>query len=106
MANGVRGEVPLGDTGVNLRFTTNAIVEFETASGQKFLSAVNSLGDEPSFSTMRLLVWAGARSDHPKLTQYEAGELMDDAGVKTAMEAVGQAILAAMPESKSAPEKH
>lgn len=105
--NPLRGETPFGDTGLALQFSTNAICEFETALGQKFIAAIKALdGGEPGFVLMRLLVWAGLRAARPDLSVEGAGDLIDSVGLKPAMEAVGVAVRAAFPDAEGPPEKH
>lgn len=100
MANAARGEVAFGDTGLTLRFTTNAQCEFEDAAGIGFIKALKSFdGGEPPHRIMRAMVWAGLRESKPGLKIEDAGTLIDDVGLQQTMEFVGAAIKAAYPDA-------
>lgn len=106
MANQARGEVAFGAH--TLRFTTNAMCEFEDASGRSFtgaLAEIDALAKSPqgvSLKLIRTLVWAGLRHANPTLTEAAAGAAIDAVGgVKAALDLTGQAIRAAFPEPEA-----
>lgn len=91
MANAARGEVEVG--GYTLRYDINALCEAEDVAGENIADIIESMADKtPSFSRIRLLFWAGARSSKPELTMEEAGAVIQSVGVVAAVAAVGKAI--------------
>lgn len=105
MPNPIRGEVPLqaGGQTHTLRFTTNALVELEQALGKP----VSQIQENSGIREIRAMVWAGL-SHERRITLQEAGDLVDEAGLQAAAEAVGEAMrLAFGPQeggdSKNAP---
>lgn len=99
MANPLRGEVMLGS--VKLRFTINAICEFEGRTGKAFLDVANELGDTPSIVTLREFIWLGGKSSYPEMTIEAAGDLMDEVGFDATLKALGDALRAAFPPASA-----
>lgn len=87
-----------GSNTYKVRFSTNALAEFEEAHGATFLEAMQALGDgNISFLTLRRLVWAGLK-DHHDLDLVAVGDLMDDAGFEVVTEAITNAAALAFPQ--------
>lgn len=77
-----------------LRFNMNAMVRYQEASGKTFIEAVQDLqANHMDFRTLRMLFWVGLGNG----TQDEAGDMIDDIGIKVASELMGQALSAAFP---------
>ena len=96
MANALRGEVPLPGTEYVLRYDVNALCEVEAAAQDNILAVLTKLqdGTPPSFSTIRLLLWAGLRSGKPDMRLQEAGTIIQEVGLQTAVETIGEAFTA------------
>jgi len=96
LANALRGEVPLSGTEYVLRYDVNALCEVESAAKDNILAVLTRLqdGTPPSFTTIRLLLWAGLRSGRPEMRLEDAGSIIQEVGLQTAVEAIGEAFTA------------
>lgn len=106
MANPHKGEVAFEADGkaYTLRLSTNAICELEAALDRGLDAIVASMG---RLSTVRGLLWAALRDNHPDVTMAGAGLIIDKAGMPAVMAAVTSALTAAFPprtEAKDGPE--
>lgn len=84
MANPVKGEVEFEAEGVvyTLRFTVNAVVSLEEATGSTFPALSADLSDplKVSMKLVRLLFWAALQDAHPTVDVLRAGDLIPHAG--------------------------
>ena len=55
-----------------LRFDINALCDAEQAAGRSF----GEMSTNPGFFIIRCLLWAGLKTDSPKLTQDAVGKIM------------------------------
>ncbi|CAI2936037.1 GTA-gp10 family protein [Aminobacter niigataensis] len=105
MANPHRGSVALqaGDRAYTLSYSVNAICELEAELDKPVTEIVASIQDprQLRLSSVRVLVWAGLRDHHPDLTVQEAGTIITDAGIQTAVNKVGDAFKLAFPGAKA-----
>lgn len=95
----LHGRVSLRVSGqtYTLVYDMNAICAFEERAGMGFSQAISALDANGfSFSTVRLLGWAGLQREHG-LSLEEAGEVIGSAGLQSFLEALGRAIEAALP---------
>jgi hypothetical protein len=97
MTNSFRGEVPLqvGETTYTLRFSANALCELEDALGMGINKIAAQMADPETMrmKTVMTVVWAGLRDRHPDITLAQAGEILTDASLSRAMEAVSKAFI-------------
>lgn len=102
MANPLRGEVDLvaGDKTYVLRLGTNALVEIETVlGGMDFGEIVTSLASGHNRATvLRAVLWGALRRNHPDLSLFDAGDLIDDYPAEIG-KAIGDVIKLAMPDA-------
>lgn len=58
-----------------IRYGVNVLIDMETRVGEEVWQkmATGMVG----FTTMRALLWAGLRSDHPEMTMDRAGRLLE-----------------------------
>ncbi|WP_147112093.1 GTA-gp10 family protein [Tateyamaria sp. syn59] len=109
MTNRTRGlfDIKVDDTTYKLQFTTNAMAELEDAANKGFPEFLGHLEKSTENGTLRvgdvrLLFWAGLKEHQPDITVVKAGQIVQDiGGVEAAMEKLGEAITAAMPEAKA-----
>lgn len=109
-----------GGESYKLRFSTNAIIEFEEeygdsimAFGQKMnASAPDENGevdpDAPQilYKELRLLVWAALQEHHEDIGEKEVGTIIDKAGgMRAAFEVANGALADAMPADEDAEEE-
>tara|TARA_R110000737_G_scaffold210648_2_gene228298 strand:+ start:877 stop:1281 length:405 start_codon:yes stop_codon:yes gene_type:complete len=92
--------------GWKVAFTTNAMVEYETATGGDFF-AVNEHFEKAeagriNIGVMRRILWAGLIAHQEGFTERDAGEVLDACGFKETFAAVGGAMRLAFPEQKDA----
>lgn len=99
MQGNVRFQV--GDASYTLAFTTNALCDLETDLDMGVMHIAGLLGDPERMRlrTVRAVFWAGLREHHPKLSQQEAGHLIDTLGHTRLLELITSAFLAAFPEA-------
>lgn len=111
MANPHRGSVALqaGDRAYAISFSINALCELEDAL-DKPVSEIVALIQDPArmrLSSVRVLLWAGLRDHHKNdvETVEQAGEIATDAGLKVAVEKIGEAFKLAFPAAKEGKAK-
>ncbi|QOL80539.1 hypothetical protein [Pseudooceanicola spongiae] len=100
------GSGPSNGAGWKVAFTTNAMVEYETATGGDFF-AVNEHFEKAeagriNIGVMRRILWAGLIAHQEGFTERDAGEVLDACGFKETFAAVGGAMRLAFPEQKDA----
>ncbi|HEU4986863.1 MAG TPA: GTA-gp10 family protein [Rhizobiaceae bacterium] len=104
MANRHRGEVSFDAAGKTwtMRLSTNALCELEDALGSGVDAIGTSMADPRSakVKTLRLIMWASLTDHHEGVTVRQAGELIDEIGLDTAMGLVQKAFAAMQPEAK------
>lgn len=85
---------------MTLRMDMNAFAEYEEANpGKKAIDALNELdGDNPSFVTLRHLVWAGLKYHQEDATLRDAGDFLSQNPT-----ALIDAVAAAAPAEGDAP---
>ena len=94
----MRGRVVLraGERDIELRLSTNALCRIEEVSGKAIGALIAGLsGAEIRLSDLRFLVMGAAG-----VSLDEAGDLIDEAGLQAAVEAIGKAIEAAFPTAE------
>lgn len=102
MVNAYRGDVALEADGATwtLRYTVNAIARTERAFGDlpwhKVLARVFD-ADKATTDDMIRLFRAGLWHHHRDLTEEQAGDIMEDAGLTEVAKAVLEALGVAMP---------
>lgn len=99
MPNVLRGETALPNTDFVLRFDVNALCEVEAATGGNILITLAALedGTPPSFTTIRLLLWAGLRAGgRTQTTVGEAGDILQAAGLQSSLMAIAEAMAASL----------
>ncbi len=87
MANRERGEFRLrvGDQAFTLRLTTNACAELEDLAGKPLDQVLKGL-EEGRIASLREILWASLRDQHPEVATLDAdafrkiGDLVDRAG--------------------------
>jgi NAD(P)H-dependent flavin oxidoreductase YrpB (nitropropane dioxygenase family) len=108
MANAFRGTVPLqvGEQTYLLSFSVNALCELEEQMDQPIAKIAKTLGkpEDMRMSTVRALVWAALRDNHPETDLKAAGLLISEAGVPVVMPAIGKAFQLAFPVPSGAKE--
>ncbi len=103
MANPHRGAVALeaGEKVYSLRFTTNSICELEDHFGGKGISQiVVEMQGQPSMKLVRAMIWGALIDGHPNLTMKEAGTILDEVGIETITEKLGEALKRYFPDAK------
>jgi hypothetical protein len=97
MGNPYRGEASFDALGESwtLRFNTNALCEFEEASGVK----VSAIGAGMGFKELRALLWAGLGHHHRRKrgTLESVGAMMDEIGAQELAALVMKAMTSAFP---------
>jgi len=80
--------ITIGEKTYTARLSSNSLCSLETVTGQDsiplvigFLTAL-SKGKGLSISHMRAILWAMLREHHSELSLQDAGNLIDEAGVK------------------------
>ena len=100
------GKVKLNDD-YTLRYSTNAMVEFEDETGEEFLAIATKMQrGNVSFKMLRALVWAGLLHDDDEITTKQAGNIIDEVGFEEAIEKAVQAIEYMFPSSKEEQAKN
>ena len=94
MAN-IKGDVRLGQH--TLRMDFNALCDAE----EDFPGIMNGEVDIRSFRSIRALVGHALAAHHPGLTPRDVGEIIHDAGIQEAAEAVTQAMQASFPPAEA-----
>lgn len=102
----LRGEASFELDGrtVTLVYDNDAFCAVEDAAGgRSFLEVLEEFqtgngGRKPRLGSLRALLWAGFVAKHPEVTLSDAGDMIMS-GNEAALEAMGKAIEAAMPEA-------
>lgn len=104
MGNPLRGEASFqaGSETKTLVFNVNVFCELEADTGLAINQIVEDIQGKPSFTVLRDIFRAGLQVKHPGTTKEEAGDIISDAGMEAATEALRDAIQAAMPAPKEA----
>ena len=80
MANKYRGEVGIRlDRTRILKFTFNALAEFEDLTGKSVNEIFANAEKEMGFTMIRNLIWAGLIHEDPTLTPKMVGDLIESA---------------------------
>jgi len=102
MTNPLRGHIDLaaGDTTLTLRFSVNAIVAVEDALDVPIVKVADLFTDVENLriGKLRTLFRCALVDTHPELTDEQAGELMEVAGMEKSASALGRAFATAFPE--------
>ncbi len=93
----IEGVKILLDKERTLRFDFNACVAYERETGQ----SISALKDNPGFTSIRALIWAGLLHEEPKLTIERAGAMLDLADLEVYSEAIAEAMTRAFTKSGS-----
>ena len=108
MANKYRGEVGIRLDRVRiLKYTFNALAEFEDLTGKSVSSIFTNAEESMSFVMIRNLVWAGLIHEDPSLTPAKVGELfeqVDGESVADRIAYVTEKMAEAINESFAGPE--
>lgn len=87
-----------------LVYNNDAFVAVEDLTGASFLAALKELAaPEPRIKTLRALLWAGLQQQHPGIDPGQCGDWIL-AGNQDALEAMGRAVQAAMPQADEGDE--
>lgn len=106
MVNPVKGEVAFtveGGATYTVQFTIDAICTLENLLDKSIGQIAGQIATG-RIGTIRAALWAGLRQHHPKLTIFEAGELMPVIEGRKAVEIVGEALEKAFGKSEAASE--
>jgi hypothetical protein len=80
MANPQKGEValPIGEKTLTMRFGRNELAAAEKVLGKTWPEIVAEMDSESAgFSTIIGLVWASLQRNHPGMTLFDVGDLLD-----------------------------
>jgi len=104
MGNPHRGAVDWTVSGkvYTLRLSTNALCELESITQRtatEALGAFLAAGQQSQIDArlLRSILWAALSGAHTGLTLAHVGDLIDEAGVKASVEAVGRLVAATFP---------
>lgn len=108
MGNQTRGifDIKFEGQKLKLQYTANGMAEVEDASGMGFMKFLEgcekaAASGDLRVGDVRLLFWGGLLEHQPKMTVIEAGRVITElGGVAPAMEKLGEAIQASMPEAE------
>jgi hypothetical protein len=102
MGNPLRGEATFraGDREFTLVANVNSFCELEEETGLDLNTLLAELQDRPRLTMLRSVFCAFLQEKHPGTTKREAGDILSDAGDEVASEALGRAIVQAMPPVK------
>ena len=90
-----------------LKYTTNALVEFEDETGQEFLTVATKMErGNVSFKMLRALVWAGLIDSDDEITVEKTGDIIDEVGFEKTLEKAMDAIQAMFPNTKEQQAKN
>lgn len=99
MTNSLRGAVSFEVAGdpMSLAITTNAMVRYQDAAGETFLTGLTALQKDPSdVKRIRTMVWS-AMAHVPGMTHDRAGDIMDAVGIFRMAAILGEAANLAFP---------
>lgn len=110
MANPHKGEIELqaGDESYVLRYSIDAICTLEDQLDKGFPAIAAEMGnpDKMRISSVRQVLLAGLRENHPQITLKQAGELIVSAGgAVVVLGKVAEAFAAAFPETEASGTK-
>jgi hypothetical protein len=89
MANPLKGEARLRE--YTLAFDFSALCGVEEKTGKKVPQLLQSLSEGLGFGELRDFVYVGLQAHHPGTTEEEAVGLIETAGYKDSVAAVGKA---------------
>ena len=104
MSKSLKGEVGFevdGEAKV-LAYDIEALCLLEDRLDMSVSKIATTLGDDPRLGFLRVVFWAGLQAHHPKTTVKEAGEMIGALKLDRAAELIGEAIVAAFPQSTEA----
>ena len=104
MTNSKRGGIAFTALGAQheMRLTTNALVRYQDLAGETLLEGVQALQDKPGdMKRIRRIFFVGVDRDQT-MTEADAGEMIDDLGMKEAGDLIGKAVQAAFPQAEVA----
>ncbi|HRY04517.1 MAG TPA: hypothetical protein P5256_15410 [Beijerinckiaceae bacterium] len=80
-----------------LKFSINALCALEAELGAgDAMDLQQIIGERPSITVLRTLMWAGLQEHHPGTSKDDAGRIMDLVGLVPSTEAVTTALVASM----------
>lgn len=98
-------EFEVGGKTHTMRISTNAQVRYQRVAGETLLFGLAAVEDDPSDTQrLRRLIWASL-SHIEGLTEDDAGDLMDEMGLKQSFQRLTEAVTAAYPEEAAEAEK-
>jgi hypothetical protein len=106
MANAQKGEVSFDVNGrsYTMRLDLNAMAEMETklSTDDHIVTAqqIIARAEKGQVSALRVVVWAGMRPYHPKLTLEAVGDLLEEMGPGGIGQVLKRANAAAMPKAE------
>jgi hypothetical protein len=89
MANPLKGEARLRD--YTLAYDFGALCGVEEKTGKKVPQLIQSLAEGLGFGELRDFVHIGLQAHHPGTTEADAVSLIEEAGYKDSVAAVGKA---------------
>lgn len=103
MANPNRGQVALksGDREYMLSYSVNSLCELEDELELPIASIVTTMQNPEKLRMkyVRALMWAGLQDRHDDVSIIDAGLIIGDVGMQSAMEAIRQAFKLAFPDA-------
>jgi len=105
MANRENGEVEIValDRVWKMRFGANAICDLEGELGRTVQEAAAEMEDPDSvrIATIRAVLWASLRENHPDILLTHSGQILDSIGLVEAGKKIQEAFSLAFPEAKA-----
>lgn len=105
MSNAQRGEVSFEALGQSwtMKLGTNAMCELEDRTGKTIVEIGDMLDNEKSFSMglLRDIFMCALLDHHEDVSKKEAGRIIDDLGMKVAVDKVRDSFLKALPEAEA-----
>lgn len=102
MAHLLKGEVAINladDESYTLVYSVNAIIALEQETGLPITRIGEFLGGEAfSFGNARTFFWAGLIEHQPDMSQDDAGSIMSQLGIETALVMATDALKASLPQ--------
>lgn len=96
----MRGGIEFEAQGVTrvLRYSMNAMTRYQEAASETFIDALEATQAKPTdFIRARMLFWAGIEG----ISLTEAGDIIDDIGIKEAYALMNRAAEAALPKAEA-----